>query len=368
MKISDLKTSKLRIFPKKRQIPKKQPKTFILFPFELHAKMRETFEEKEEESLRLIKAHLTEFKKPYVVSSHGKDSVVLVHLILRACKELKIPMIEVWLNHTLNVYKEEKEYWDKLNKLLGIEDKFRVFYPPKDENGNMYTVWSVAEKYGHLPHFRSTSKHLKGSYKNTNTPECCAVLKKQSIKDYLKGLPEDKRYDCVFVGTRAEESQIRSLGVLQRCRSYFVKTRVAYPHQTATPLSYWKKINIFEYFSRYHLPENPTYKIHDIERMGCASCPAHKNWEFRLLRDPTSEGFGMFRQNMKILKGTELARYDESIQTIHRLLKDKKKLGQIPVVTLKRLLKLLNEFDSTTSEINQILENKIATTKLEEFC
>ena len=54
----------LRIFPKKRQIPANPPKSFILFPFEMHEKMRGTFEEKEEESMRLIRGHLQHFKKP----------------------------------------------------------------------------------------------------------------------------------------------------------------------------------------------------------------------------------------------------------------------------------------------------------------
>ena len=317
----------------------------------MHAKMRETFEEKEEESMRLIRGHLSEFKKPYVVSSHGKDSVVMVHLIWRICKELKIPMIEVWLNHTLNVYKEEKAYWDKLNKLLGIEDKFRVFYPPKDEKGNMYTVWSVAKKYGHLPHFRSTAKHESGSYKHTNIPECCDILKKQSIKTHIKNLPIDQRYDCVFVGTRAQESQIRSLGVLQRCRSYLMKSRIPYPMQTVTPLSFWKAEDVLEYFHRYNIPLNPAYATHNIKRMGCASCPAHKNWEYRLAQDPTSEGFGMLKKNIQILQETEPVRFTQTIQTINKFLKNKKKRKEIPEISLTRLEKFLSELSGGGHEV-----------------
>ena len=321
-------------------IPEKKPKTFILFPYEMHAKMKEPFEAKEEESLRLITGHLETFKRPYVVSSHGKDSVVMVHLILRACKQLGIPMMEVWLNHTLNIYKEEKEYWDRLNKLFGIEDKFRVFYPPEDEKGHKQTVWSIAKKVGHLPSFRSTAKGQKGSYKKTNIPECCAILKKETIKTYLKGLPKDKRYDCIFVGTRAEESQIRSLGVLQRCRSYFQTSRIAYPIQTVTPLSFWKGTDILEYYHRYNIPVNPVYQIHNVPRMGCASCPAHMYWEFKLAKDPTSEGFGMLKQNMIILKRTDTERFQDSVDTIQKFLKDRKKLEQIPPINLTRIEKM----------------------------
>ncbi|KKK78049.1 hypothetical protein LCGC14_2847450, partial [marine sediment metagenome] len=46
-------SNELRIFPDKRQIPDHRPKTFILFPFELHEKMREPFEDKEADADRL---------------------------------------------------------------------------------------------------------------------------------------------------------------------------------------------------------------------------------------------------------------------------------------------------------------------------
>jgi len=331
----------LRILPKIRQIPKIKPKSFVLFPFELHAKMREPFEAKEAESLELIINHLKEFKKPYVASSHGKDSIVLVHLIWRACKKLEIPMIEVWLNHTLNTYKEEKDYWDEFNLWLGIEDKFKVFYPPKFE-GKQETVWTIAKRYG-LPNFRSTARGIKNSYRNTNIPQCCDILKKKTIKDFLKGLPEDKRYDCNFVGTRAQESQIRSLIVLQRCRSFFKKTRGAYPIRTVTPLSFWKATDILEYFARWEIPVNPTYEIHNLERMGCASCPAHIGWEERLARDPTEEGFGMLKQNLKILQATDQERFNESLNKLDFFCKSAFYLTEHQQ---DRLIELLRGFDN----------------------
>ena len=304
----------------------------------MHEKMRGTFEEKEEESMRLIQGHLEHFTKPYIASSHGKDSIVMVHLIWRVCQKLHIQMPEVWLNHTLNVYKEEKAYWDKFNSWLGIEDRFRVFYPPKDEDGKTQTVWSIAKKYG-LPRFRSTANAK--SYKDTNIPMCCDILKKQSINTYLKGLPVDDRYDLNFVGTRAEESQIRSLGVLQRCRSYFMKTRVAYPKQVVTPLSFWKAADVLEYFHRYEIPVNPVYAIHNVKRMGCASCPAHIGWESRLASDPTDEGFGMLKQNLKIMSQSDKPRLKESLKELTKYVKSAK----IPESHRVRVLELCKSFD-----------------------
>ena len=329
----------LRIFPKKRQIPEKKPKTFVLYPFEMWEKRREPFETKEAESLELIVNHFKYFKNPHVMTSHGNDSVVMCHLVVRACNILDISLPQFWLNNTLNLFKEERKYWDVINKFLGIENNFKVFMPPKDKSGNHQTVWSIAKKVGHLPHFRSTQKKKQererereresNYYQHGATPECCNILKKESVKDYLKQLPEDQRYDLVLVGTRAQESQIRSLGVLQRCRSYLQKTNVPYPKQVLTPLSFWHFTDIEQYYKKYNIPKNPVYEIHNIDRMGCASCPAHLNWETRLAKDPTEEGFGMLKQNLKILYETVQAgsenpeRLKKSIIKLQKYLKSK---------------------------------------------
>lgn len=139
---------------------------------------------------------------------------------------------------------------------------------------------------------------------------------------------KDSEYDCNFVGTRASESQIRSLGVLQRCRSYLVKFRRPYPIQTVTPLSYWTSLadyqalskgyhdDIAHYFEKYDIPKNPTYKTHNIARMGCSSCPAYKGWELDQAQDPTDERMGQLKLNLTILKKTEPERFEESVQTL----------------------------------------------------
>ncbi len=329
----------LRIFPEKRQIPNDPPKTFILFPYELHEKLRGTFEEKEEESMRLIEGHLKKYNRAYIASSHGKDSIVMVHMIWRVARKLGVTMPEIWLNHTLNVYKEEKAYWSLFNKWLGVEDKFRIFYPPK-HNGVRETVWTIAARYG-LPNFRSTAKDGK-SWKDTNIPKCCKILKKQSIKEFMRNVPKEERYNLAFVGTRAQESQIRSLGVLQRCRSYLQKTRAAYPIQVCTPLSFWKGLDIMEYFNRYDIPKNPVYEIHKVERMGCASCPAHIGWEERLARDPTAEGFGMLTQNLLILQKTDKIRLKASITNLDRYVRE----ADIDETHRTRVLELLKSLDN----------------------
>jgi 3'-phosphoadenosine 5'-phosphosulfate sulfotransferase (PAPS reductase)/FAD synthetase len=182
------------------------------------------------------------------------------------------------------------------------------------------------------------------------TPECCDILKKATLKKYLKSLPEEERYDLQFVGTRAEESRMRMISVLQRCRTNILKTFVNYPMRAVTPLSFWTMEDTQEYYKRHNIPKNPAYKAHEMERMGCASCPAHKFWEIRLAKDPTNEGFGMLKQNFKILKqtiedGTENSnRLQESVNVLKRYMK-KKESKTLTEPQRERIEKLIQEYD-----------------------
>lgn len=338
-------------------------KTFILYPFELKENQEKSFEEKEADTLDLICNHLKRFKKAFVATSFGMDSIVLMHIVIRAAKMVDKPVPDMFLNDTLNTFKEEKQYWADMTEFLGIQKEFKMFKPPVDKKtGKQQTVWTIAEKYGHLPSFRSMVgrgksyqathgdkilKHVKGG---GQTPECCNILKKASLKDFLKHMPEGDRYDLHFIGTRAQESRMRQMSVLQRCRTYLITSMFPHPIRAVTPLSYWKKEDIYEYYSRYNIPKNPAYKAHNLTRMGCSSCPAHKNWEVRLAVDPTNEGFGMLKMNLNILKKTDPERLDGSLNVLERVLNGKMKTeGALPENNKPKLLALLKEFRNVSN-------------------
>jgi len=52
--------------------------------------------------------------------------------------------------------------------------------------------------------------------------------------------------------------------------------------------------------------------------MGCASCPAHKQWEKRLAEDPTETGIGMLKMNLQILRVTQPNRFWNSISRLYK--------------------------------------------------
>ena len=325
-------------------------KTFILYPFELHEQQDKPFEQKDADTVEFIMEHLKAFDKPYIATSFGKDSMVLMHLVMRACKKLDIEYPDMFLNDTLNTFKEEKQYWADMIKLWGISDKVKILQPPKDERGNMATVWSIAKKCGHLPSFRSMGGEKKKQGSRGPTPECCNILKKATLKKLIKSLPVEDRYNLQFIGTRAEESKMRQISVLQRCRTYLIRKAFPYPIRACTPLSFWTMEDTTEYYKVHNIPMNPAYKAHELERMGCASCPAHKFWEIRLAKDPTNEGFGMLKQNFKILKETEengterKGRLEDSLKVLRTFLKK----PDSKVLTGKqreRIEGLIKEFD-----------------------
>ena len=333
--------------PEEKKAKSLKAKTFILYPFELKYNQDKSFEEKDKDSMELIENHLKIYKKPSIATSFGSDSIVLMHLVMRACKNVGVEYPDMFLNDTLNTFKEEKQYWADMTKLWGIIDKVKLFKPPVDEKGNMFTVWSIAKKVGHLPSFRTIGGRRGGS--KGKTPECCDILKKSTMKKYIKSLPKEERYDLQFVGTRAQESRVRANAVLQRCRTSILKTFVNYHMRAVTPLSFWTMEDTQKYYEVHNIPKNPAYKAHDMERMGCASCPAHKNWEVRLAKDPTNEGYGMLKQNFKILKqtiedGTEKTdRLKESIKTLQKYLKSKES-KTLSISQRQRIINLIKEF------------------------
>ena len=217
----------------------------------------------------------------------------------------------------------------------------------------MFTVRSIAKKVGHLPSFRSGGGKKEDKQGSRGaTPECCNILKKATMKKYLKSLPKEERYDLQFIGTRAEESHMRALAVMQKCRTSILKTFVNYPMRAVTPLSFWTMEDTQKYYKVHNIPKNPAYEAHSMERMGCSSCPAHKFWEIRLAKDPTNEGFGMLKQNFKILKqtiedGTEnIQRLQDSVNVLKRYMM-KKESEALTDVQRERITKLVEEYETS---------------------
>src|SRR3990167_6072687 len=97
------------------------------------------------------------------------------------------------------------------------------------------------------------------------------------------------------------------------CRTYSTDYQRPYKIRVNQPLAFWKYEDILECFEEFNIPKNPAYEIHNQERLGCASCPAHLHWEERLANDPTEDGKGMLLQNMRILRVTQPNRFQNTV-------------------------------------------------------
>lgn len=291
-------------------------------PYEVKFEMDKPYEDKLKETYSIIREHLKSFKRAQIATSWGKDSVVMSAIVMDIClNEFKwnprtrnFPVFT--LAHTNNIFPEEPEYWERIRLQLGIPStKFKIF-KPKYEDGTDKTVWSIAKDVGHLPSFRNVdNKDIP--YKFRNEPECCYQLKRQSVNKYLKKQKKYQRHELIIVGIRAEESRARKFSVMMHCRTFSTRHKRPYVSRTLTPLAFWTAKDIDRFFEERGLEKCPVYKIHNQERMGCASCPAHVNWEKRLAEDPTGTGVGMLKLNLQILRVTQPNRFWNSISRLY---------------------------------------------------
>ena len=291
-------------------------------PYEVKFEMDKPYEDKLKETYSIIREHLKAFKRAQIATSWGKDSVVMSAIVMDIClNEFKwnprtrnFPVFT--LAHTNNIFPEEPEYWERIRLQLGIPStKFKIF-KPKYEDGTDRTVWSIAKDVGHLPSFRNVdNKDIP--YKFRNEPECCYQLKRQSVNKYLKKQKKYQRHELVMVGIRAEESRARKFSVMMHCRTFSTRHKRPYVSRTLTPLAFWTAKDIERFFEERGLEKCPVYKIHNQERMGCASCPAHVSWEKRLAEDPTGTGVGMLKLNLQILRVTQPNRFWNSISRLY---------------------------------------------------
>lgn len=295
-----------------------------LDPHSLNEALKQPFWMKEDEALHIIMGHLENFQRPHIATSWGKDSTVMAHLVIRACKELgiepeseKFPIFAI--ADTRNTYKEEKPYWDEIIDFLGIPKKKHLIFVPK---GNT-TVWTVAKKHGHLPMQRKSTKQLgfHAPFKFRATPECCDELKKEGLNDWIKSMPDEYRFDLSMHGSRASENQNRRLNVLLHCRTYDTSSARHYKIRTVIPIAFLTQADdpqaksrgwnddIGQYFEKYKIPLNPAYEAHDLTRLGCQSCTAFKTWTKNQIKDPTGDSQKLLLLNLRVMRVTQPNRF-----------------------------------------------------------
>ena len=201
--------------------------------------------EREQEAINLFVNALLKANNPVFSSSFGKDSIVTLHLGLRACDLLNIPRekITVFYSDTLNEFDEVRKLARAYEKKEGF--KLVVARPKK-------TLKRIIREHGGIDesYFSRKGDRRKDSHGKTLKPlseKCCDVLK----HDPFYSAMEMYGWDLNAVGTRTAESRQRKQAGLRDGEYLYWNTGGMHKIQ---PILHWSDEEVFAYIEKYNLP------------------------------------------------------------------------------------------------------------------
>ena len=191
-----------------------------------------------------------------VACSFGKDSVVMLHLILE-----KIPDAKIVFNNTGVEYIETMVLMKKIIKLWDLDV---IELKPKPE----HQYFRLIRIYG----FPGTSR---AKQRGGHTPKCCFYLKEKPMMDYVK--IKEHGISGIAVGLMGIESvNRRSIALRYGGLHYTVQPWNCYK---IWPIIHWTDDDIWKYHDIFEIPRNEAYKKYGITRTGCATCTNFIDWE-----------------------------------------------------------------------------------------
>lgn len=216
-------------------------------------------EDKTKLAHKTISQALLVSRKPAIAFSGGKNSTVLLHMLLQHDPEILVVYVNTGVEYSKNV-----KYVRKLAK------EWNLNYHELKPDTNF---WKVVEKYGFPDHRRWYKKE----------PKCCYYLKNKPAGKFY----EKNGIDCIFTGISASESRTRKITISDRGLIFYAKSMGQYrfknPVLKVHPLGYWTDEDIWTYFKVNNLPKNPVYEITD--RNGCITCTGYITWEKQMARN-----------------------------------------------------------------------------------
>ncbi len=202
-----------------------------------------------DESVYIFREVATQFEKPVMLYSVGKDSSVLLHLARRAFAPAKIPF-----------------------PLLHVDTgfKFPEMYSFRDRMAAEYDAELIVYK-------NQSSAAENANPWDLGTQRCCGLLKTQALLDALNTGP----YDAAIGGARRDEEWSRAKERIFSFRDRFGQwdPRNQRPELwnlyngkinkgdsiRVFPLSNWTEIDIWYYIKQQELPIVPLYFAHERE-------------------------------------------------------------------------------------------------------
>lgn len=211
--------------------------------------MSEELRALESESIHIIREVTAEFDRPGLLFSGGKDSIVMLHLAVKAVRPAKLPFPIVHVDTGHN-FPEVIEYRDRIVKGLGID----------------LIVGSVQEALdsGRIP----PSTDPGGSRNRLQTPVLLDVIR-------------ENKFGAVFGGARRDEERARAKERVYSFRDEFgqwdpknQRPEVwnlyngfinAGQHIRVFPLSNWTELDIWRYIAAQKIEIPSIYLAHERE-------------------------------------------------------------------------------------------------------
>lgn len=206
-------------------------------------------EQLESEAIYVFREVAEQFEKPAILFSGGKDSIVLVHLALRAFHPAKIPFPIVHVDTGHN-FPETIKFRDELAKKYDLN----------------LVVGSVEESIK-----KGTAKDETGPFKSRNSLQSVTLL--ETI--------EEGQYDALFGGARRDEEKARAKERFFSHRNEFGEwdpknqrpeiwtlfngKKHEGEHFRVFPLSNWTELDVWEYIRMREIELPSLYFAHERE-------------------------------------------------------------------------------------------------------
>lgn len=223
-------------------------------------------EKKIELSEEFIRHLVVEHERPMVAWSGGRDSTVLLYLILRQKSNINVGWVNTGVEfpECMHFIRQLREEW-KIN--LHIAKPETTFWETSEKYG-----WPILGKGGSGYWWsRATGLEKKGKRKLARATRdakisaaCCRILKEKPMNKLCRSLG----VDCIIVGNLVAESRQRFLVWAQRGVCYFSQQK---QRCSAWPLAWWTHEDILEFHRKFGLPHSPIYDMGHL-RNGCWPC------------------------------------------------------------------------------------------------
>ena len=255
-----------------------------------------TLEEKEQYALALIFAAIRK-----VVDQHGKsarivvscsfgiDSIVTLHLVRRAARDLGVTFDVVW-NNTLNEYPQTRKYAQEMTEAWSLNTI---------EARPTTTLKKIYEENGVDSLFkRKGDRSGEEGKKEPVVEKCCGSLKHKPMKKAIK----EHGWHLMFNGVRAGESRQRWMSA-RRDADLFYSSHT-WKTWVCRPILWWTSMtdsfnygnnrqeDVWEYVRKYDIPYNPLYDLNAVidDRFTGAETIVKREEAERL----SAEGFNVF--------------------------------------------------------------------------